>query len=119
MKENATLAERIEILDWYHANGKNQTKTAKNFDPIYPNLRIKQPLVSAWVHEEAKWQEEWAHSASGGTQAAKQFSQTRHPEVTEMLDLWVLKAMADNLLLTGEVLPKVEKVCRPGQCPGR
>src|SRR5882724_2533758 len=104
MKENATLAERIEILDWYHANGKNQTKTAKNFDPIYPNLRIKQPLVSAWVHEEAKWQEEWAHSASGGTQAAKRAHQTQHPEVTEMLDLWVSKAMADNLLLTGEVL---------------
>src|SRR5882724_6227624 len=54
-KENATLAQCIEILDWYHANGKNQTKMAKPFDPIYPNLRIKQPLVSAWVHKEAKW----------------------------------------------------------------
>ena len=54
-KENATLAQCIEILDWYHANCKNQTKTAKHFDPIYLILRIKQPLVSAWVHKEAKW----------------------------------------------------------------
>ena len=54
-KENATLAQQLEILDWYHANGKNQTKTAKHFDPIYPNLRIKQPLVSAWVNKEATW----------------------------------------------------------------
>ena len=28
----------------------------------------------------------------------------QHPEVTEMLDLWVSKAMADGILLTGTVL---------------
>ena len=26
---------------------------------IYPNLKIKQPMVSAWVKEEAKWREIW------------------------------------------------------------
>ncbi|KAG5638030.1 hypothetical protein H0H81_002231 [Sphagnurus paluster] len=41
-KENATLTQHIEILDWYHANGRNQTKTAKHFNSIYPNLKIKQ-----------------------------------------------------------------------------
>lgn len=102
-KENATLDQRIEILDWYHANGKNQSKTAKHFDLIYPNLKIKQPLVSAWVKEEAKWREEWA-CTSGRTHVAKRICQTQHPEVTEMLDLWVSRAMADNLLITGEVL---------------
>lgn len=102
-KENATLDQRIEILNWYHANGKNQSKTAKHFDPIYPNLKIKQPLVSTWVKEEAKWREEWAR-AGGQTHAAKRICQTQHPDVTEMLDLWVSKAMADNLLVTGEVL---------------
>ena len=34
----------------------------------------------------------------------KHACQTQHPEVTEMMDLWVLKAMVNNLLLTGEVL---------------
>lgn len=99
-KENATLAQHIEILDWYHANGENQSKTAKHFDAIYPNLRIKQPLISAWVKEE-KWQEEWTCS---GAQTAKHARQTQHPEVTEMMDSWVSKAMLDNILLTGEVL---------------
>jgi Fe-S cluster assembly scaffold protein SufB len=75
----------------------------KHFSPIYPNLAIKQPLVSTWVKEEAKWQEEWAQS-SGGECAAKRVCQTQHPEVTEMLDLWVSKAMGDNILITGEVL---------------
>ena len=102
-KENATLGQRIEILNWYHANGKNQSKTAKHFDQLYPNLKIKQPLVSAWVKDEAKWRDEWAHT-SVQTHSAKRICQTQHPEVSEMLDLWVSKAMADNLLVTGEVL---------------
>lgn len=93
----------MEILNWYHANGKHQSKTAKHFSPIYPNLTIKQPLVSTWVKEEAKWWEEWAQSSSG-ERAAKQVCQTQHLEVTEMLDLWVSKAMGNNILITGEVL---------------
>ncbi|OAX38416.1 hypothetical protein K503DRAFT_856696 [Rhizopogon vinicolor AM-OR11-026] len=34
----------------------------------------------------------------------KRARQTQHLEVTEMMDLWVSKAMSDDLLLTGEVL---------------
>lgn len=102
-KENATLNQHIEILNWYHANGENQSKMAKHFNLIYPNLKIKQPLVSAWVKEETKWREEWA-SASGRTHVTKRVCQMQHPKVTEMLDLWLSKAMVDNLLVTGEVL---------------
>jgi hypothetical protein len=102
-KENATLEQRIEILDWYQANGRNQTKTAKHFIQMYPNLHIKQPLVSAWVKDEKKWRE--AYAQSGGSQkSAKRARQTQHPEVTEMMDLWVLKALGDGIMLTGEVL---------------
>jgi hypothetical protein len=100
-KENATLAQHIKNLDWYHKNGKNQSKTAKHFDAIYPNLKMNQPLVSAWVMGEAKWWEEWAHSSRGCM--AIWACQTQHPEVTEMMELWVLKAMAESVLLTGEV----------------
>lgn len=78
-KENATLGQRIEILDWYHANDENQSKTAKHFDEIYPNLRIKQPLVSAWVKEEERWREEWACS---GARTAKRVRQTQMEETT-------------------------------------
>ena len=35
---------------------------------------------------------------------AKRIRQTEHPEVSEMMDLWVSKAMADGILLTGEIL---------------
>lgn len=51
-KENVALAQCIEILDWYHANSENQSKMA---NAIYPNLKIKQPLVLAWAKEEEWW----------------------------------------------------------------
>ncbi|KAJ7136650.1 hypothetical protein C8R44DRAFT_728629 [Mycena epipterygia] len=40
--ENATLSQRIEILNWHHKNGKIQSKTARHWE-IYPHLNIKQP----------------------------------------------------------------------------
>ena len=103
-KENATLGQRIEILDWHNANGRNQTKTAKHFNTIYPNLNIKQPLVSSWAKDEAKWRAEFESSSSIFAHTAKRARQTEHPEVTEMLDLWVTKALEDGNILTGEVL---------------
>jgi hypothetical protein len=102
-KENATLQQRIEILDWFHSNGENQTKTAKHFDPIYPNLLLKQPLVSAWVNEEAKWQEQYArHDVAA--QKIKRQRQTQHPEIEQMMELWVAQAMAQGIQLSGEAL---------------
>jgi hypothetical protein len=70
-KENATLTHRIEILDWYHKNRENQSKMAKHFGPIYPNLQIKQPLISLWVKEEVKWCKLWEQSGHQGNQTAK------------------------------------------------
>ncbi|KAJ3984328.1 hypothetical protein F5890DRAFT_1592654, partial [Lentinula detonsa] len=98
-KEVAKNWQRIEVLDWFHAHGENQSETARHFKPIYPNLRIKQPLVSNWK----KWRERFA-TEGGALVNAKQLRQTQHPEVTEMLELWVVKAMEDGIVLQGEVL---------------
>lgn len=43
-------------------------------------------------------------AGSDSERLAKCTRQTQHPEVTEMMDLWVSKAMGDRILLTGEVL---------------
>jgi hypothetical protein len=103
-KENATLAQHIEILDWHHKNGKNQSSTARHFAPLYPNLKIKQPLVSAWLKDEAKWRTLGEETGQAGDRSAKRVRQTEHPEIDEMMYLWVSKAMGDGILLTGEVL---------------
>lgn len=103
-KQNSTLQQRIEILDWHHKNGKNQSATARHFAPKYPNLKLKQPLVSQWVKEEAKIREQWKEVSHERDRTAKRVRQTQHPEVTEMMYLWVSKAMGDGIVLTGEVL---------------
>jgi hypothetical protein len=102
-KENATLAQRIEILKWFHENGRNQSKTAHHFDSVYPNLKLKQPIISDWVKNEAKWQKRWQEE-QGTERHAKRARQTEHPEVTEMLDLWVSQAMRNKIMVTGEIL---------------
>jgi hypothetical protein len=103
-KENATLAQQIEILDWHHKNGQNQMKIAQHFNAVYPNLKIKQLLVLSWIKEEVKWRELWEQTNHQDNWAAKRAQQTEHPEVSEMMYLWVLKAMADGILVTREVL---------------
>ena len=107
-KENATIAQRIEILDWYHKHSgpkKSQVKTAAHFDKTYPNLRLKQPIISDWVRNEVKWRKEWAaQKSSGKVGNIKRTKQTEHPQVNEMLELWVAKAMRDGIRVTGEVL---------------
>ena len=102
-KETATNQQRIKVLNWYHANGRNQSATAWHFDSIYPSLHLKQPIISSWVKDEVKWRV--AYEADGGVAwLAKCVSTTQHPQVTEMLELWIDMACKDGLILTGEIL---------------
>jgi len=71
---------------------------------MYPNLKLKQPLVSTWVKEEAATRQLWEQARHEHDRMAKRVRQTEHPEVTEMMYLWVSKAMGDGILLTGEIL---------------
>lgn len=103
-KENAMLAQQIEILDWYHKNNKNQSATARHFQSRYPSLKIKQPLVSSWIKDEAKWRDAWERTNHTSDRSAKRARQTEHPEVSKMMYLWVSKAMGDRIVLTGEIL---------------
>jgi hypothetical protein len=97
------LEQRIKILDWHHEHKSKQKATAEHFNKIWPNLTLKQPIISEWLRDEEMWQKKWTES--GGSEcSAKRVRQTLHPEVTEMMDLWVTKAMAHKIQLTGEVL---------------
>jgi Tc5 transposase DNA-binding domain len=106
-KANATLKQKIEILDWYHQQNKgfSQKKTAEYWDKTYPNLCLKQPTISAWLTNEEKYRQQYADSlARGHTGNAKRAKQTEHPEINEMLELWIAKAMSDNIQLSGEII---------------
>jgi hypothetical protein len=62
-----------------------------------------QPLISSWVANEQKWRDAFEASRDS-ERSAKSIRQTEHPQVTEMLEVWVSKAMAEGLILTGEVI---------------
>jgi hypothetical protein len=96
----ATLAQKLEVLDWHNKNGKNQTKTAKHFDAIYPEICFKQPLISSWVSEEDRIREQAETAASH----FKRVRVTRFPQIDEMLDQWVTQALHSNLTINGDVI---------------
>jgi hypothetical protein len=102
-KETATLAQRIEVMDWFHANGKNQRKTVKHFSTIYPNIKLTQPRVSDWLKDEERWRVEFS-KYSGSASTMKRAWQTEHPEITEMMEIWVTQALNHGVKLTGELL---------------
>ncbi|KAG5337171.1 hypothetical protein C0989_010403, partial [Termitomyces sp. Mn162] len=82
-KENATLRQRVKILDWHHANRSN------------------------WLKNKEKYWAQYAEAlARGQTGNAKREKLTEHPEVNEMLELWVHKAMSDGIELQSEILRK-------------
>ena len=56
------------------------------------------------MKDEPKWHEEVKCNLGTNAQTAKHTHQMQHPEITEMMDLWVAKAMEDHILLTGKVL---------------
>ena len=106
-KENATLKQKIQVLNWHHAQGKKQSqgKTAAHWDLTYPNLCLKQPTISAWLKEEKKYHQQYAEElAKGQTGNTKRVKQMEHPEVNEMLELWVAKAMSDEVQLSRKIL---------------
>ncbi|KAI7950013.1 hypothetical protein MJO28_008834 [Puccinia striiformis f. sp. tritici] len=96
----ATMAQKIEVLDWYDKNGKNQTKTAKHFNEIYPEIGFKQPLISAWVADCDRIREQADSSASH----YKRVRITKFPQIEEMLDQWVTQALHSKLTITGDVI---------------
>ena len=89
-------------MDWFHANRKNQSKTAKYFNTIYPNLKLTQPRVSDWLKEEAQWRAEFT-KYSGSASTIKRVWQTEHPEITEMMEIWITQALNHGIKLTGEL----------------
>ncbi|POW18762.1 hypothetical protein PSHT_05563 [Puccinia striiformis] len=94
------MAQKIEVLDWYDKNGKNQTKTAKHFAEVYPEIGFKQPLISAWVADCDRIRQQADTSASH----YKRVRVTKFPQIEEMLDQWVTQALHSKLTITGDVI---------------
>ncbi|KAI7948985.1 hypothetical protein MJO29_010650 [Puccinia striiformis f. sp. tritici] len=94
-KFNATLEQKIFILDWHHANGKKQTKTAAYFTSLDGWPTITQPLISNWLKDEEKIRA----NLKLATPDTKRLRIVRHPEVEKALSVWCNQSIAENLQL--------------------
>jgi hypothetical protein len=57
------------------------------------------------LKDENKYCQQYVEALGRGQPGnAKCVKQTEHPEVNEMLELWVTKAMSDNIHVSGEIL---------------
>lgn len=95
------MAQKIEVLDWYHKNGKNQTRTAKKNENTFSGIVIKQPLVSSWIKDEENLRESFR---SGVGLHIKRKNEVEHPQINEALQTWVQQAAMEGVTLTGEVI---------------
>ena len=98
---NASYSEKVQVLDWYHKNGKNQTKTALHFASVLPHLKIKQPLLSKWLKSEEDIRAKHQESSHDST---KRIRTLTYPKVEEALSEWMTQAIHYSLPLSGEIL---------------
>lgn len=98
--KSAAFGQKLEILDWHHANGSNQTKSVLNFKPKYPELNLSQPVISRWLKNEVDIRKNAEYL---GTKA-KRTVQFQQPVLNEAIELWVIQACEAGLSLTGDVI---------------
>lgn len=96
----ATIAEKITVLIWYHSHGENQSLTARHFSKVFPHLRMTQPLVSAWVESEGSMRKQ------GGDKhpSMKRGREIQYPEIKKDLGDWVSQAILAGVITDGDVI---------------
>lgn len=97
------MAQKVEVLDWYYANGKNQSKTAKFFNEKWPDLDLKQPKVSDWIKKEENIRQLHAQNPAVAANT-RRVNPIRHKEADKALAMWVTQALEDKVNVTGDVI---------------
>lgn len=91
------------MLNWYHANGRNQSRTAKHFNEKWPELDVKQPKVSDWIAKEQNIRELYSKSPVVAENLCR-VNRIKHEEADEALSMWVCQALEDGITVTGDVI---------------
>ena len=97
---NASYAEKVQVLDWHHKNGKRQTKTSAHFANALPHLKIKQPLLSKWLKVEDTIRAKHQESSHDST---KWIQTLTYPKFEQALSEWIAQAIHHGLPLSGKI----------------
>lgn len=97
-KQSLTYIQRLEVIDWYYANGESQTKTYLHFSKIYCNMGISQPNISRWLKEKDSIRK----IATNTGPQTKQKADVKFPEIEELLVTWCRMCEQTGQFVTGE-----------------
>lgn len=102
---NATLAEKIQVLDWHHANGRNQGKTAAHFNEReheFWGVPMDQPKVSSWLKQEQTLRDTFnSDSRAGKMRSARE---VKCPKLEEALAAWVQSLLDAGRAANGDAI---------------
>src|SRR5215204_6410936 len=95
-RKNATLYDKLTILDWHHKNGGNQSKTARHFkENGFPF--ISQPRISTWLKDEANLR---ARANTTRELTSKRVRTVSNPDFENTLIIFVQQAKSRGMALT-------------------
>ena len=99
--KQATLHDKLTILEWHHANGNNQMKTVRHFN-VNGYSELSQSTLSRWVAKEAIFK---ALSDSGAAPSVQRFRETKNPELERCLSIWIDQMGANKFnALSGKII---------------
>jgi hypothetical protein len=105
-RSGVSLEEKVEILNWHHMNGQNQSATAKHFRSVFPNLN--QGTISRWIKDSDNIREQLSQETSASSRMRKR--SCANPEFEEAMRIWVENAVANPFSrLTGAAIIGVAK----------
>ncbi|RLN72363.1 hypothetical protein BBJ28_00019322 [Nothophytophthora sp. Chile5] len=98
-----TAAEKVAVLDWYNANGRNQKHTAAHFRALPRYDKLSQGTISRWLLTEPKIRASAVRGATIGRRNSEDMppngrlqgsspareKSLRHPELEKCLTLWL------------------------------
>lgn len=99
-RNQATISEKVTILDWHQAHNFNKTAIPQHFQVMFPQLLIKHPLVFLCV--KAKYH--LCKQSANHQKPMERNQDLQCPEFETLLSKWVGQAILDNMLINGDVI---------------
>lgn len=92
-----TPQQKLRVLDWYYAHGRNQKAAAAHFRALPGYEKLSQGTISRWLAAETRIRE------AGGVREKT----LKHPELEKSLTLWLQQLGEDQRArLTGKEIKK-------------
>ncbi|GAB9463206.1 hypothetical protein Gpo141_00000675 [Globisporangium polare] len=100
-RSQLSAREKLTVIEWYHANGKNQQATSAHFKSLPGYEKLSQSTVSRWIAGEEKIRE----LVDSGRANVVRVNPVRHPDFENVLKAWLDRMDGSDVThLTGDLI---------------